>query len=243
EAARYNVEQLFTAGLEDKLFPPDDPDLAPEDIRLLDRLSEHSREAYKRFREDPLFLPYLEEMTPLSYYNMLNIASRPTRRKSSSLRFEVLRAIPFVGAWSQMKQNIPGFYGVGAGLSKLIARGGRRRLEELYHSSLFFRTMVENAMMSLSKSYFPLTRYLEKDRKYGRFWRRIYKEATDSKSLLKEITGQNKLLETNMAVRESIHMRERIILPLLVIQQYAMGMVRAVRKNPDVYPKGALDAY
>jgi phosphoenolpyruvate carboxylase len=244
EAARFNVEQLLTAGLEDKLFPPDQPDLAPEDIRLLDRLSEQSRAAYLRFRQDPLFIPYLEEMTPLSYYNMLNIASRPTRRKSASLRFEDLRAIPFVGAWSQMKQNIPGFYGVGVALSKLIAKGGgRRRLEDLYRSSLFFRTLVENAMMSLSKSYFPLTRYLEKDRKYGRFWRRIYKEATDAKGLLKEITGQQKLLENNLAVRESIHLRERIILPLLVIQQYAMGMVKAARKNPDAHPKGAIDVY
>ncbi len=243
EAARFNVEQLLTAGLEDKLFPPETPDLAPEDIRLLDRLSDRSLDAYLRFRQDPLFLPYLEEMTPLSYYNMLNIASRPTRRKSSSLRFEDLRAIPFVGAWSQMKQNIPGFYGVGVGLSKLMAKGGRRRLVELYRSSLFFRTLVENAMMSLSKSYFPLTRYLDKDRKYARFWRRIFKEATEAKSLLKEITGQVRLMENNLAVRESIHLRERIILPLLVIQQYAMGMVKAVRKNPDAYPKGALDAY
>ena len=243
EAARFNVEQLLTAGLEDKLFPPEAPDLAPKDIRLLDRLSGHSLDAYLRFRQDPLFLPYLEEMTPLSYYNMLNIASRPTRRKSASLRFEDLRAIPFVGAWSQMKQNIPGFYGVGVGVSKLMAKGGRRRLEDLYRSSLFFRTLVENAMMSLSKSYFPLTRYLEKDRKYSRFWRRIFKEATDAKSVLKEVTGQLRLMENNLAVRESIHLRERIILPLLVIQQYAMGMVKAVRKNPDAYPKGALDAY
>ncbi len=243
EAARFNVEQLFTAGLEDKLFPPDAPDLAPEDIRLLDRLSAHSREAYLRFRQDPLFLPYLEEMTPLSYYNMLNIASRPTRRRSASLRFEDLRAIPFVGAWSQMKQNIPAFYGVGSSLSKILAKGGKRKVEDLYHSSLFFRTLLENAMMSLSKSYFPLTYYLKKDRKYGRFWRKIYKEATESKRLLKEVTGQQKLLESNLAVRESIHIREKIILPLLVIQQYAMAMVKAAQKDPEGHPKEALEAY
>ncbi len=231
EAARYNLEQLFTAGLEDKIFPPDAPDLRPADIQLLERLSAHSREAYLAFRTDPLFLPYLEEMTPLSYYSLLNIASRPTRRKSASLRFEDLRAIPFVGAWSQMKQNIPGFYGVAAGLARMLARSGgdRRRVEDLFKSSLFFRTLLENAMMSLSKSYFPLTRYLEKDKRYGVFWRRIYKEATESKRLLKEVTGQHKLLETNLAVRESIHLRERIILPLLVIQQYAMRKVNSLR--------------
>jgi phosphoenolpyruvate carboxylase len=244
EAARYNVEQLFTAGLEDKLFPPEAPDLSPDDIRLLSRLSAESRDAYARFKADPLFLPYLEEMTPLGYYGMLNIASRPTRRKGgSSLRFEDLRAIPFVGAWSQMKQNIPGFYGVGTGLARLIAKGKRRRLEELYRRSLFFRTLVENAMMSLLKSYFPLTRYLEKDRRYGRFWRRIYREATLSKTLLKEITGQRKMLEKSPAGRESIHFRERLILPLLVIQQYAMGMVKSIQRNPEGYPKGALEAH
>ena len=244
EAARYNVEQLFTSGLEDKLFPPESPDLAPEDVRLLSRLSAECHAAYRRFRADPLFLPYLEEMTPLGYYGMLNNASRPTRRKGgSSLRFEDLRAIPFVGAWSQMKQNVPGFYGVGTGLAKLIAKGKRRRLEEMYKSSLFFRTLLENAMMSLSKSYFPLTACLEKDRKYGRFWRRIYREATQAKDLLKEITGQQKLMETNPAGRESIRFRERLILPLLVIQQHAMAMVKAIQRNPEAHPKGALDAY
>jgi phosphoenolpyruvate carboxylase len=248
EAARFNVEQLFTAGLEDKLFPPELPDLVAEDIRLLDRLSMHSREAYLRFRQDSLFIPYLDEMTPLSYYNLLNIASRPTRRRSATLRFEDLRAIPFVGAWSQMKQNIPGFYGVGTSLTKVLEKGGKRRLEELFRSSLFFRTLVENAMMSLSKSYFPLTRYLEKDRKYGRFWKNIYREATESKRLLKEVTGQNKLLESNLAVRESIHIREKIILPLLVIQQYAMAMVKTSQKNsdggaPKSTDKSNLDAY
>ncbi|HLP40637.1 MAG TPA: phosphoenolpyruvate carboxylase [Fibrobacteria bacterium] len=249
EAARFNVEQLFTAGLEDKLFPPEAPDLTLEDIRLLGKLSAESREAYAGFKADPLFLPYLEEMTPLGYFGMLNIASRPTRRRGpSSLRFEDLRAIPFVGAWSQMKQNIPGFYGVGAALQKL-AKGGRkaaanhRRLEDLYKRSLFFRTLLENAMMSLSKSYFPLTRYLEKDRKYGKLWRRIYREATLSKNLLKEITSQQKLMESNPVVRESIRIRERLILPLLVIQQYAMGRVKAIQKNPEAHPKGALDAY
>ena len=242
-AARFNVEQLFTAGLEDKLFPREVPDLTPKDLKLLEQLSNDSHAAYIRFRKDPLFIPYLEEMTPLSYYSMLNIASRPTRRKSTSLRFEDLRAIPFVGAWSQMKQNIPGFYGVGTSLSKLLAKGGKRRIEDLYRSSLFFRTLIENAMMSLSKSYFPLTMYLKKDRKYGRFWSKIYKEATESKRLLKEVTGQQKLLETNLAGRESIHLREKIILPLLVIQQHAMAMVKVANKNPEKFPKGAAEAY
>jgi len=243
-AARFNLEQLLTASLESRVFAPDQADLDEPGIRFMEKLSKISHTAYKGLREDPLFLPYLEEMTPLAYYGQLNIASRPTRRKSSSLRFEDLRAIPFVGAWSQMKQNIPGFYGVGEGFRKLISQGQKKRLEELYGRSLFFRTLVENAMMSLSKSFFPLTRYLEKDKRFGKLWRRIFREATLSKQLLKEITKQQTLLETSPVVRESIHMREKIVMPVLVIQQWALLQNKQGRKDAGgaaPYPKESLE--
>jgi phosphoenolpyruvate carboxylase len=206
-------------------------DLDDGDQRFMERLSKVSHAAYKSLREDSLFLPYLEDMTPLAFYGQLNIASRPTRRKAQSMRFEDLRAIPFVGAWSQMKQNIPGFYGVGEGFKKLSTQGQKKRLEELYAKSLFFRTLVENAMMSLLKSFFPLTRYLEKDKRFGRLWRRIFREATLSKQSLKDVTGQLKLLENSPVVRESIHMREKIVLPVLVIQQWALLQLKQSRKE------------
>lgn len=230
-AARYNLEQLLTASLESRIFSPGTVDLDEGDQRFMERLSKASHAAYKSLREDSLFLPYLEEMTPLAFYGQLNIASRPTRRKSQSMRFEDLRAIPFVGAWSQMKQNIPGFFGVGEGFKKLAAQGQKKKFEELYSKSLFFRTLVENAMMSLLKSFFPLTRYLEKDKRFGRLWRRIFREATLSKEVLKEATGQLKLLENSPVVRESIHMREKIVLPVLVIQQWALLQLKQARKE------------
>lgn len=242
DAARYNVEQLLTACLESRIFAPEQVDLDESGVRFLERLSKVSLASYRQLREDPLFLPYLEEMTPLAYYGQLNIASRPTRRKSQSLRFEDLRAIPFVGAWSQMKQNIPGFYGVGEGFRRLAGQGQKRKLEELYQRSLFFRTLVENAMMSLSKSFFPLTRYLEKDKRFGKLWRRIFKEATLSKEMLKAVTGQQKLMETTPAVRESIHMREKIVLPVLVIQQWALLQLKHARKDSSGHPTYAKEA-
>ncbi len=241
-SCRYNMEQLITAGLELHLFPDKNSELSQEDMDLLDALSEKSREAYLKFRHDGMFLPYLQEMTPLEYYGQANIGSRPAKRgKSSELRFEDLRAIPFVGAWSQMKQNIPGYFGFGAGLDHLIKNGAGEKLKALFQKSLFFRTLVENTMQSLSKCYFPLTYFMETDAKFGNFWKWIYGEAAQTKDLLKEISSQKVLLESDPVNRESIHLRERMVLPLLVIQQYGLSLIKEIRKNPSDFPAEALD--
>ena len=78
-------------------------------------------------------------MSTLHYYAQANIGSRPSKRgKSNALKFEDLRAIPFVGAWSQLKQNVPGFYGVGTSLKTLEDAGKLEALQRLYKESAFF---------------------------------------------------------------------------------------------------------
>ncbi len=239
-SARFNLEQLFTAGLEPDLFPDGAADLSHNDRALLQEMSQLGGEAYAALKNHPLFLPYLEEMTPLDYFNRLNIASRPVRRATGGKRrFEDLRAIPFVGAWSQMKQNIPGFYGFGYALNRLIEAGRKDELHDLYERSLFFRTLVENAMMSLRKSFFPLTQYIEEDKRFGDFWKLIYGEATDSRDRLKEITGQKRLLENSPTVRESIRIRESIVLPILTVQQFALQEVREAAAGTAPVPGSA----
>ncbi|MDX1920108.1 MAG: phosphoenolpyruvate carboxylase [Candidatus Caenarcaniphilales bacterium] len=226
-AAFYNLEQLFTAGLEKKLFSEETYDLTDKDISLMNEISKECYKAYLELRNDPLFVPYLEEVTPLRYYDMLNFASRPTKRnKSTKLKFEDLRAISFVGAWTQMKQNIAGFYGLGAGLEILSKQGKLKELQNLYSKSIFFKTLIENAMQSLSKSFFPLTYYLEKDKKFHAFWQKLYSEAQLTEQMLKTVSGQKQLMEQATISRESIQLREKIILPLLIIQHYALCKLR-----------------
>ena len=78
-----------------------------------------SYQHYVDFKNHPLFIPYLEKMSTLKYYGKANIGSRPSKRsKAEGLNFSDLRAIPFVGSWSQLKQNVPGFFGVGHALKK-----------------------------------------------------------------------------------------------------------------------------
>ncbi len=235
-SATFNIEQLFTAGIDDLLFPESANDLSKANMEILQQLSNESQKTYMSLKEDPLFVPYLEEMTPLRFYGELNIGSRPAaRKKTARLEFADLRAIPFVGSWSQLKQNIPGYFGFGSALHKLINDGKEAQLIQLYQQSLFFRTLVENTMMSLCKTFFPLTAYMRKDKKFGKFWQRLHEEAKLTQILLEKISTQNSLLEKDPLNRESIRMREEIVLPLLIIQQFAMTELKKLGdKNPEL---------
>ncbi|ERP39233.1 phosphoenolpyruvate carboxylase [Chitinivibrio alkaliphilus] len=223
DSARYNIEQLFTAGLESSLFYAEEGVLSAKEAALLDELSQQAHEKYLALREDPLFIPYLEEMTPLRFYDRLNVGSRPVKRKGNTRKFSDLRAIPFVGSWSQIKQNVPGFYGLGTALESLRDTPGKwEAVQQLYVDNLFFQTLIDNAMQSLAKTCFPLTASLQNHPRYGGFWKILEEEAKLTERLLCEVAGISCLLEKEPVIRASIKIREKIVLPLLVIQQYAL---------------------
>lgn len=190
-------------------------------------LASISYKAYQDFKAHPKFLPYLEHMSTLKYYAKTNIGSRPSKRgKSKTLDFSALRAIPFVGSWSQLKQNVPGFYGVGLSLEKFDREGKFDDVVSLYKNNAFFRTLVSNSMMSLTKSFFKLTAYMQHDKEYGAFWKLIHQEYERSKKYLLKLTGQSSLMENEPAGKASIETREKIVLPLLTIQQYALRRIQ-----------------
>lgn len=233
-SAEYYLELLLTAGLENLLLSEPSKQLSEKERKILEELSQISLEEYRRFKESEHFLPYLEKLSTLKYYGMANIGSRPSSRKSSSkLEFSDLRAIPFVGAWSQMKQNVPGFFGVGTSLKEMERKGKFKECKNLYSNSLFFKTLIDNSMQSLCKSFFGLTKYMEKDEEFGGFWKWIFNEYELSYEMLLRVSGQKELLESNLSSKKSIELRESIVLPLLVIQQYALIKIREMEESSD----------
>ena len=223
DSCRYNLEQLLSSGISNRLFADKTTNLDDEDRATLNALADISYEAYKDFKAHPKFLPYLEHMSTLQYYAKTNIGSRPSKRKSSkSLDFSALRAIPFVGSWSQLKQNVPGFYGLGTALEALDKAGDFDKALKLYQNNAFFRTLISNSMMSLQKSFFKLTTYMEQDPEYGAFWKLIYEEFLRSKKYILMLTGLENLMQDQPAGKASITIREEIVQPLLTIQQYAL---------------------
>jgi phosphoenolpyruvate carboxylase len=202
----------------------------------MNALATVSYQAYQDFKSHPKFIPYLEHISTLKYYGKANIGSRPSKRsKSDALIFSDLRAIPFVGSWSQLKQNVPGFFGVGTAIQALESRGELDKVIALYNNSSFFKTLLENSMMSLSKSFFPLTQYMAEDEEFGAFWTIIYEEFKLTHALLLKITGYKTLMENEPCGKASIDVRESIVLPLLTIQQYALRKLQAFQKQktPD----------
>lgn len=223
DAALHNFRQLLSAGMENNLFEHPERELTDGQRELIGRLAEISHEKYLAFKEHPLFLPYLEQMSTLHYYAQSNIGSRPSKRGGASqLKFEDLRAIPFVGAWGQLKQNVPGYFGVGSALKQLEEQGRLDDCKALYRDSRFFEALIGNSMQSMCKSNFELTAYMAENKKFGDFWRLIYDEFLLSKEMVLKVSGQNELLEDAPSSRYSIALRQRIVLPLLLIQQYAL---------------------
>ncbi|SEO27291.1 Phosphoenolpyruvate carboxylase, type 1 [Flavobacterium sp. CF108] len=232
DSCRFNIENLLSAGITNQVFGKEKNELTPEETQILTQLADLGYEKYLSFKNHPKFIPYLEKMSTLKYYSKTNIGSRPSKRsKSESLDFADLRAIPFVGSWSQLKQNVPGFFGVGTALKHFEESGQWDKVSNLYHNSLFFKTLLENSMMSLAKSFLPLTAYMRKDPEFGEFWQIIYDEFSETKRLLLKIADHKTLMENYPDGIASIQIRERIVLPLLTIQQYALLKINELNKE------------
>lgn len=232
DSSQYNLEQLISSGMFNRIGK-DKLAMSDEDRTVMNDLAETSYQAYKNFKSHPMFIPYLERMSTLKYYAKTNIGSRPSKRGTSDkLVFSDLRAIPFVGSWSQLKQNVPGFFGVGTALKAYEDRGEFHKVESLYKNSKFFKTLLENSMMSLTKSFFDLTQYMSKDEEFGAFWNIIHNEYLTTKNLLLKLTGYKELMENEPSGKASIDVREAIVLPLLTIQQYALKRIQELEKEP-----------
>ena len=243
DSAQYNLEQLISSGVSNEFFDSAKNTLTQEQKEIMDELAQISYDTYSAFKNHEKFLPYLEQMSTLKYYAKTNIGSRPSKRNSSeSLNFSDLRAIPFVGSWSQLKQNVPGFFGVGTALLKFEENGNFDKVVSFYNNSKFFKSLIDNSMMSMKKSFFELTRYMEKDPQFGEFWKLIYTEFLTSKRLVLKLGNHSELMENYPVSKASIEVRESIVLPLLTIQQYALKKVQELNQDPNA-DKKTLEIY
>jgi phosphoenolpyruvate carboxylase len=233
----YNSEQLLTAGLSNTILGKSIT-ISDASRALIEELSDISFAKYDALKHHEKFMPYLEHMSTLKYYTKANIGSRPGKRgNKEKLELSDLRAISFVGSWSQLKQNVPGYFGIGTALKTLKDQGRFQEVTDLYHEVPFFQALMMNSMMSLSKCYFELTSYMKENKEYGEFWQILHREYTLSKELLLELSGMEILMEKEAISRESIKIRESIVLPLLVIQQYALQKIGEGTEHRELYEK------
>ncbi|MES2892781.1 MAG: phosphoenolpyruvate carboxylase [Bacteroidota bacterium] len=232
DAAQFNIEKLLHAGISNDLFNNRNITLEQDEETLLEQLAAESFTKYVALKNHPYFADYLAQVSPLKFYSETNIGSRPAKRSGGNkLSFKDLRAIPYVGAWAQIKQNVTGYYGVGTALMELDKQGKFPQLKTLFQTSLFFKTLLDNCEMSMRKCFFPLTAFLSNDEKYGEIWNMIYDEYNLTQHYILRISDKTELMSDYPIDQLSIIMREKIVLPLLTIQQFAIMNIREIEDN------------
>ena len=232
DTAQFNMEQLLHAGLSNNMFSKEETTITAKGEKLINTLAEKSFKSYIALKEHPYFADYLSNASALKFYAQTNIGSRPAKRGASSkLSLKDLRAIPFVGAWSQLKQNVTGYYGVGTAFQQIEQEGKWDELVHLYNSSLFFRTLLDNCEMAMKKCFFPLTSFLKDHPTYGEIWNMVHDEFELTKKYVLKLSGSSELMQSYPIDQLSIEMRERIVLPLVTIQQYAITKVRKLEEG------------
>src|SRR6202035_2148208 len=237
DSARFNIEQLVHAGITNDLFSTRKVTLSENEEAVLSEMADISYRSYTGLRDHDHFIEYLSEVSPLQFYGETNIGSRPSKRKNSGkLELKDLRAIPFVGAFSQLKQNVSGYYGVGSALQEMEKKGKWKEVKNLYDNSPYFTTLLDNSEMAMKKCFFPLTETFSRDTRFGKIWKMIYNEFELTKRYIFKLSGKQELMADYPVEQLSIQMRERIVLPLSTIQQYALTKFQNLEKSGENKP-------
>ena len=188
---------------------------------------------------DPDFMTFFKESTPLPEVGELNIGSRPSKRKGSD-RFEDLRAIPWVFAWTQSRYLLPAWYAAGTAFGKFVG-GDASRLEVLrvmYREYPFFRSLVDNLQMALAKADLTIARQyaamIQDDTIRARIFTLIEEEYARTKEMILKITGQEDILDNTPVIQESIRLRNPYVDPLSYLQVQLLAELRSLRaQNGD----------
>lgn len=201
-------------------------------------IAERSRSKYEDLVfNDPDFLAFFQEATPLPEVGELKIGSRPSRRKNS-LDFADLRAIPWVFAWTQSRFLFPAWYASGTGIASWMEKegdSGMTQLRQMYQSWTFFRSLIDNLQMALAKADLVIAEHytsLVQDDEIGkRVYQIILAEFERTKMWVLEITEQKELLDHIPVIRESIRLRNPYVDPLSWIQVQLLHEWRKQRES------------
>lgn len=225
--AQRHLEQIANATIRASLHAHDQPDPSELDWDLIRTMARASEAVYRELVETDGFATFFADVTPSEELSDLQLGSRPARRGGGG-GLESLRAIPWSFAWTQARINLPGWYGLGAGLAAGRAHvGGMQPLRELMARWPFLRTAIDNAALSLVKADMLIAQgYLDlADR--PDLASRIIREYERTEELVRELLGQRRLLEDRQVLRRAVDLRNPYVDALSFLQQRALRGARS----------------
>jgi phosphoenolpyruvate carboxylase len=240
DIAARNLELLLASVLESSLLhrrsrrPKEALDRWTE---AMDCFSSEAHTAYRELVEHPSLVPYFLTSTPVEELGRLNLGSRPSRRPGGVGGVEDLRAIPWVFGWTQTRQIVPGWYGVGSGLQAARKAGYGEVIEEMAEEWSYFQTFLSNVEMTLAKTDLDIAeRYVDAlvPSEHKGLLDRLRSESELTAGEILGVRKQEALIQDLPLLRRTLEVRDLYLDPINYLQVSLLARSRAGEADPDL---------
>ena len=244
--ARENLELTVAASLKATLLhtePRHNPEVLENWYSVMNQISEEAKCAYRGLVTQEGLAEYFWSVSPTELLGALNIGSRPAKRPNMDAGLDGLRAIPWVFGWTQSRQVVPGWFGVGSGLQAAREAGLEDNVQDMYAQWSFFRNFISNVEMTVAKTDLEIARlYVDSlvPNHLHPIFELIIEEYQRTCTELLQLTEHSTLLEANPQLKRTLEVRERYLAPLHHLQVSLLKRYRDEGETSDPQLKRAL---